>query len=92
MQAIDTALIKILTDHYWIKRPSIVQKINYKGRMFFDKYEKINEPLTRAIIKQHEEGEITVAHSLINRFDKVENIVFDYNGRNTDRFWHRAQL
>ena len=23
---------------------------------------------------------------------KVENIVFDYNGRNTDRFYHRAQL
>ena len=92
MNAIDTSLIKIQTDHYWIKRPSIVQKIDYKGRVFFDKYEKVNETLTRAIIRQHEEGEITVAHSLINRFDKVENIVFDYNGRNTERFWHRAQL
>lgn len=92
MQAIDTSLIKMVTDHYWIKRPSIVQKIDFKGRLYFDKYEKIDETLSRAIIKQHEEGEITVAHSLINRFDKVENIVFDYNGRNTERFWHRAQL
>ncbi|MFC2491508.1 MAG: DUF1882 domain-containing protein [Campylobacter curvus] len=35
---------------------------------------------------------ITVAHSLILPGDKVENIVFDYNGRTPERFWHRAQL
>ena len=28
----------------------------------------------------------------INAHDKVENIVFDYNGFNAERFWHRAQL
>jgi hypothetical protein len=92
MLPIDTSLIKIITDHYWIKRDTIVQKISFKERTFFDKFERIDEPLTRAIIKQHEDREITVAHSLINRFDKVENIVFDYNGHNTERFWHRAQL
>ncbi len=92
MYTIDVSLIKMLTDHYSIKRDNIVQKIDFNGRVYFDKYEKINQTLTNSITNEHLEGKITVAHSLINRFDKVENIVFDYNGRNTERFWHRAQL
>ena len=92
MYNIDTSLIKMITDHYWIKRDSIVEKRTHNGRVFFDKFEKINEPLTSNIINRHLKGEIIVAHSLINRYDKVENIVIDYNGRNTERFWHRAQL
>ena len=92
MYNIDVSLIKMITDHYWIKRDNIVQKIDFNGRVFFDKYERIDQPLSNSIIKDHLDGKITVAHSLINRFDKVENIVFDYNGRNTERFWHRAQL
>jgi len=92
MYNIDVSLIKMLTDHYWIKRDSIVQKVDFNGRVFFDKFERIDQTLSSSVIKDHLDGKITVAHSLINRFDKVENIVFDYNGRNTERFWHRAQL
>lgn len=92
MQSIDTSLIKMVTSHYYIKRDSIVNKIEHKGKIFFDKFEKINEMLSYKIIKDHDDGNIVVAHSLINSFDKVENIVFDYNGRTPDRFWHRAQL
>ena len=92
MQSIDTSLIKIITTHYYIKRDTIVNKIEYKGKIFFDKFEKINEPLTYSVMKEHEEGKTIIAHSLINASDKVENIVFDYNGRTPDRFWHRAQL
>ncbi|WP_459879597.1 DUF1882 domain-containing protein [Campylobacter concisus] len=92
MQSIDTSLIKIITTHYYIKRDTIVNKIEYKGKIFFDKFEKINEPLTYNVMKEHEDGKAVIAHSLINASDKVENIVFDYNGRTPDRFWHRAQL
>ena len=92
MQSIDTSLIKIITTHYYIKRDTIVNKIEYKGKIFFDKFEKINEPLTYSVMKEHEEGKAIIAHSLINASDKVENIVFDYNGRTPDRFWHKAQL
>ena len=92
MYNIDVSLIKMVSDHYWIKRDNIVQKVDFNGRVFFDKYERINQTLTNSVIKDHLDGKITVAHSLINRFDKVENFVFDYNGRNTERFWHRAQL
>ncbi len=92
MYNVDVSLIKMVNNHYWIKRDKIVNKINHKGRMFFDKYERIDQPLTRAIMNEHDERKIIVAHSLINDRDKVENIVFDYNGRNTEKFWHRAQL
>lgn len=92
MQSIDTALIKIINSHYYIKRDHIVNKIEYKGKIFFDKFERVNEPLNFSVIKDHDEGKITVAHSLISATDKVENIVFDYNGRMPERFWHRAQL
>ncbi|MGG7073843.1 DUF1882 domain-containing protein [Campylobacter sp. 9BO] len=92
MQSIDTALIKMITTHYYIKRDSIVNKIEYKGKLFFDKFERVNEMLNYKVIQDHEAGKIVAAHSLINQFDKVENIVFDYNGRTPERFWHRAQL
>ncbi len=92
MYNVDVALIKMLNKHYWIKRDKIVNKINHKGRMFFDKYEKIDQSLSRSLMNEHDARKIIVAHSLINDRDKVENIVFDYNGRNTEKFWHRAQL
>lgn len=92
MTAMDLKLIKMITDHYWIKRDSVVDKISFKGRTFYNKFEKVNEPLNQAVINQHIKGEITVAHSLINKFNKVENIVIDYNGTDTERFYHRTQL
>ncbi|WP_331775660.1 DUF1882 domain-containing protein [Sulfurospirillum sp. 1612] len=92
MYDIDTALIKMDTSHYWVKQDHIVQKISYGGRTFFDKFERHDSRLTRQIMQEHLNGELTVAHSLIHTLDYVENIVIDYNGTNTERFWHRAQL
>lgn len=92
MQNIDMSLIKMVNSHYYIKRDTIVNKIDYNGRIFYDKFEKIDEPLNYSIIQKHQEKAIIVAHSLINIHNKVENIVFDYNGRMPERFWHRAQL
>lgn len=88
----DLKLIKIITDHYWVKRDSVVNRIEYNGKTFYNKFELINASLNRQVMSAHEKGEMIVAHSLINKNDKVENIVFDYNGRNPERFWHRAQL
>ncbi|AII15019.1 hypothetical protein (DUF1882 domain) [Campylobacter iguaniorum] len=92
MQSTDLTLIKMITSHYFIKRDTIVNKIEYKGRYFFDKFERVDEPLNYSVQKEHEEDKIIAAHSLISKDDKVENIVFDYNGRTPERFWHRAQL
>ena len=92
MTSMDLKLIKMVSDHYWVKSDNVVSKISFKGRTFYNKYEKVNKTLNQQIINQHIKGEITVAHSLINSHGKVENIVIDYNGRDPQRFYHRAQL
>lgn len=92
MTDMDTKLIKIVSDHYWIKRDRMVDKLEHNGKTFFNKFERVDSMLNRQVIAQHEKGEAVIAHSLINSRDKVENIVLDYNGRNPERFWHRAQL
>jgi hypothetical protein len=92
MTNMDLKLIKMLTDHYWIKHDSMVDKISFKGRTFYNKYEKVDKTLSQSLINQHLKGEVTLAHSLINKHNKVENIVIDYNGRDPQRFYHKAQL
>lgn len=92
MNEMDLKLIKMVADHYWVKKSGPAEKIQHGGRTFFNKFERINAPLNRQVLQSHFKGEMEVAHSLINARDKVENIVFDYNGFNTERFWHRAQL
>ena len=92
MTAMDLKLIKMVTTHYWQKSDSVVDKISFKGRTFFNKFEKIDKTLTQSVINQHLKGEITIAHSLIDAKGIVENIVIDYNGRDPERFYHKAQL
>src|SRR3990167_8358973 len=92
MTAADLNLIKMVTDHYWIKKEEVVDKVIFKGRTFYNKFQKVDAILSQSVINQHIKGEITVAHSLINKHDKVENIVIDYNGRDPERFYHKTQL
>lgn len=91
MQSSDLSLIKLNTTHYFIKTQTS-NRIEYKDRLYFDKFQRVDEPLSYSVIQDHWSGKITVAHSLINSRDRVENIVIDYNGRTPERFWHRAQL
>ena len=80
------------TSHYYKKGTGLGQKVVAGGRVFYDKFEHVNSMLTSQIMQSHFRKEIVVAHSLILRGNKVENIVFDYNGRDPQRFYHRAQL
>ena len=92
MTAMDLKLIKIVSDHYWEKKDKVVNKITFKGRTFYNKFEKVNATLSQSIINKHLEGKITIAHSIVNEHTIVENIVIDYNGRDPERFYHKAQL
>lgn len=38
----DMSLIKIIGDHYYIRRDKIVNKITHRGRLFFDKFERVD--------------------------------------------------
>ncbi len=92
MYNVDVTLIKMLKKPYYIKRDKIINKISHKGRTFFDKYERIDETLPRNLMNEHDERKVFIAHPIINDRDKVENIIFDYNGRDPEKFWHRASL
>jgi hypothetical protein len=92
MTLMDLKLIKMISNHYWIKRDTVVEKLFFKNRTFYNKFEKINSILSKSIIDEHLKGKITVAHSLVDKYNKVENIVIDYNGSDPQRFYHKAQL
>ena len=92
MTAMDLKLIKMVSDHYWEKKTSVVNKLSFKGRTFYNKFEKVNAPLNQSVINRHIKGEITVAHSVVDKRGIVENIVIDYNGRDPERFYNKTQL
>ena len=90
---VDISMIKLNRSYYFEYKGKIISKVSYKGRTFFDKYEKIEKNLSLQIMTEHIEGKKIVAHDLINRKRNiVENIVFDYNGRDPEKFWQRASL
>jgi len=91
MYNVDTKLIKMITSHYWLKGMNS-ERLTFKGKTYYNRYERVDKMMTNQIMTDHIEKKIVVAHSLIRPGDKVENIVFDYNGRDPERFYHRAQL
>jgi len=90
---VDISMIKMNRNYYFEYKGKIISKVNYKGRTFFDKYEKVDKPLTLQVMNEHIERKRIIAHDLINRQRNiVENIVFDYNGYDPDRFWNRVNV
>lgn len=87
----DLKLIKIDTSHYYEQTNDVPRQISYNGRIFFDRFKIVYSLLGVNVIKKHLAKEIVVAHNLIIN-NKVENIVIDYNGINSDFFYHKAQL
>ncbi|MGP1561916.1 MAG: DUF1882 domain-containing protein [Helicobacteraceae bacterium] len=87
----DLSLIKMQVSHYWLKQDK-KEKVVHNGKIFYDGFVRVNSQLTAGVINDHLSKKITVAHSLILPGDKVENIVFDYNGYYPQKFYHRAQL
>lgn len=87
----DLKLIKIDTSHYFQKINDVTMQINHNGRVFFDRFKRVDSMLGLNIIEKHFANEIIVAHDIIKN-NKVENIVIDYNGINDDIFYHKAQL
>lgn len=92
MTEMDLKLIKMDTKQYYKKLNTLGNKITYNGKTMYDKFELIHEPITQKIVNEHLERKIIIAHSLILKNSIVENIVFDYNGRNPERFYQKAQL
>jgi hypothetical protein len=84
-------LIKMATSHYFTKS-SKGRQISFRGRTLFDRFERVDQTLSSAVMNEHFSNKAVIAHDLILEGDFVENIVFDFNGIDTVRFYHRAQL
>ena len=85
------------SDHYYIKRPKIVEHIVYNNRIFYAKFERINRPLTPLLLQQHLKGEVTVAASLLDNDNRCSYLVLEYKGKEIERFgallaWQCRQL
>ena len=72
-------------DHYYLKRPRIVQKIVFENRTFYAKFERIDEPPNALVSRQHLNGEYTVALPLTSQ-GTIDYLVFEYKGEAAFRF------
>ena len=67
----DLSLIKIISDHYYIRRDKIMKKITHRGRLFFDKFERIDAPLNLNIMRENAAKKKIVDNYLINKDNKI---------------------
>lgn len=81
---------RIVRTHYWQKMPSVVEKIPFENRTFFSKYKRVDAPLTDALIAQHRQRRLILAHPLVDANDLVPHLLIDYNGNTPGRFYHHA--
>ncbi|HHO65689.1 MAG TPA: DUF1882 domain-containing protein [Epsilonproteobacteria bacterium] len=72
-------------DHYYIKRPSIVEQIQFDNRTFYAKFERIEEPLSDLLVKQHFNKQYTVAVPLLKK-GHTDYLVLEYKGEEYQRF------
>lgn len=92
MNPMELKLIKMVATHYYEKKAGLSEKLTFRGRTFFNKFERVDKMLSSTTINDHLQKKTIIAHDLIRPGEKVENIVFDYNGSDPQRFYHRAQL
>ncbi len=71
--------------YYYIKRPSIIEKVEHNGRTFYAKFERINKILDEDIIASHLNRDTTLAVP-ITRNGFGENLFFIYEGESPERF------
>ena len=52
MQSVELTLIKIIGDHFY-ENTGKLRKVEFNGRNFFDRYDRIDSQLTMSIQKEH---------------------------------------
>ena len=72
-------------DHYYLKSPSIVEKIVHNGRTFYSKFRRFDQPPNPILVSQHLRREVTLALPLL-REGYGERIVIEYLGEEPELF------
>lgn len=75
---------------YYIKKDYVVEKIEFKNRTFYAKFEKINKTLDKQAIKDHLDKKITIASPLI-KDGYTNNLVLIYKGDDGAKFYHTVK-
>lgn len=75
---------------YYIKRDYVVEKIEFRNRTFYAKFEKIGDQLNVKIIQDHLDKKITIASTLI-KDGYTNNLVLIYNGDDGAKFYHTVK-
>ncbi|CAA6805174.1 MAG: Unknown protein [uncultured Sulfurovum sp.] len=82
--------LELFDSHYYIKHSTIVEQIQFNNRTFYAKFERINEPLTPLLLKQHFDKQYTIAVPLLQN-NHTNYLVIDYKGEEHQRFYHLVQ-
>ncbi len=82
--------LRFVADHYYLKRTHIVEKILFRNRTFYAKFERIDEVPTDLLFEQHRKEDYTVALPLLHH-DKTRYLVIDYDGNDPTRFIYLAR-
>ena len=79
--------LDLFDDHYYIKRNTIVEQIQFDNRTFYAKFERINEALTPLLLDQHLDRQFIIAIPLLKN-DRTNYLVLEYKGEEHQRFYH----
>lgn len=71
---------------FYIQKKSIVEKVTFNNRTFYSKFEKYPSPPNTTLLKQHENNEISLAISLIEK-DLINYIVIEYQQADWELFY-----
>lgn len=82
--------LDLIDSHYYIKRNSIIEQIQFNNRTFYAKFERIDEPLTPLLLQQHLHREYTIAVPLLED-NHTDYLVIEYKGEEHQRFFHLAK-
>ena len=82
--------LEFASDHYYIKRPRVVEQIQFDNRTFYAKFERINEPLSPLLFSQHLHKQYTIAVPLVED-GKTRYLVLEYKGNEALQFAHLAK-
>ncbi len=78
--------LRFRVDHYYLKRPRIVEKIRHDNRIFYAKFERIDAPPNDTVVQQHLTGDYTIAFPLLDESKHTDYLVIDYKGEESGRF------
>ena len=79
--------LELFDTHYYIKRNTIVEQIQFENRTFYAKFERVDEPLTPLLFEQHQNRQFIIAAPLL-KDHRTNYLVIEYKGEEHKRFQH----